>query len=218
MPRNKFNHTDCSKKVCFLCFLKKKTLRNITDKSYLLIRKHLVTDNSLGLLEDSLSWLPSVICTSCLTNLNRLDKDPSTTFKTVDYSSLTPPQEKRNERVTRAEGLETDIPCSCSVCVVGHMDNSGKQYIKYTLQMTKMKDEGAKICSSAVRCEYCLSPIGKGKSHPCTERDRRENINDLISGSSNITKERVLSSQLKEWTEEQGVSRGKEISLSTGGK
>ena len=71
---------------------------------------------------------------------------------------------------------------------------------------------------SAVRCEYCLSPIGKGKSHLCTERDRRENINDLISGSSNITKERVLSSQLKEWTEEQGVSRGKEISLSTRGK
>ena len=50
MPQNKFNHTDCSRKVCFVGFLK-----NITEKLYLLIRKHLVTDISLGFLEDSLS-------------------------------------------------------------------------------------------------------------------------------------------------------------------
>ena len=101
------------------------------------------------------------------------------------------------------------------MCVVGHIDNRGKEHIKYTLQMTQLKDEGATICSSAMRHEYCLCPIEKGKSHPCTERDRRENINVTNQWKLQYHQVESIESQLKEWMEEQGVSRGKEISLST---
>jgi hypothetical protein len=158
MPRDKFTHSDCQKRVCFVCFLKKKTVKNITEITRGLIRKHLFQDKSLKLSENSFLWLPCVICSTCLTYLHRLDKDPSASFQTVDYSSLTSPQIMRAESVTRAEGLETELSCSCSVCHVGHMDNSGKLYVKYKDKMTLGQEEGDRMVEENVtvvsRCEF----------------------------------------------------------------
>ena len=222
MPRDKFTHSDCQKRVCFVCFLKKKTVKNITETTRGLIRKHLFQDKSLKLSEDSFSWLPCVICSTCLTYLHRLDKDPSASFQTVDYSSLTSPQIMRAERVTRTEGLETELSCSCSVCHVGHMDNSGKLYVKYKDKMTLGQEEGDRMVEENVtvvsRCEFCFCPVGKGKPHPCSSSSRRESLDELVKNSSDRTRGRVLSSQLKKLTDERNVPRGQETLLPTGGK
>ena len=133
--------------------------------------------------------------------LHRLEKDPSVSFQTVDYSSLTSPQIMRAERVTRTEGLETELSCSCSVCHVGHMDNSGKLYVKYKDKMTLGQEEGDRMVEVNVtvvsRCEYCFCPVGKGKPHPCSSSSRRESLDELVKNSSDRTRGRVLSSQLK---------------------
>ena len=130
MPRDKFCHSDCQKKVCFICFLKKKTMKNISEATYGMIRRLIVPEISLGLKVEHFSWLPSVICSNCLTSIFRLNKDQSISFTSVDYSEITSPQEMRINRVTRAEGLETEENCSCSVCQVGHMSNIGHKYVK----------------------------------------------------------------------------------------
>ena len=223
MPRDKFTHSDCQRRVCFVCFLKKKTIKNITDTTRELIRKHLFPDKSLQINEDSFAWLPCVICSTCLTYLHRLDKDPSASFQTVDYSSLTSPQIMRVERVTRSEGLETELSCSCSVCLVGHMDNSGKIYVKFKDIMTLEKDGGddrvvEENAVAVTRCEYCFCPVGKGKPHPCSSRSRRESLDELVRNSSDRTRGRVLSTQLKSLTDERNVPRGQETFLPTGGK
>ena len=126
----------------------------------------------------------------------------------------------RSDRITRAEGLETGLSCSCSVCQVGHMSNTGNQYMDFqekilgseVMKTTTMQGNG-----SINVCSYCLCTIGRGKPHPCTRRDRRESLDDLVKESSAKTRGRVLSSQLKDLTGERGVPMGKETLLPTGG-
>ena len=66
-------------------------------------------------------------------------------------------------------------------------------------------------------CSQCLSQIGKGIPHPCTRQDRRDSLSSLVRNSSNKTKGRVLSSQLKEIVEERNVARGEQVMLTTSG-
>ena len=218
MPRDKFSHSDCQRKVCLVCFLKKKTMKNITVSTSEKIRNILLPDKSLGLTEDSLtSWLPTVICSSCLTYLARLTMDPTITFKTVDYSTLTPPQSRRQARVTRTEGIETDLSCSCSVCHVGHMSNTGHKYIKYKEVMAGT-DTAEKVEAGTVMvCSFCFQPVGRGKSHICTKSNKRDSLGNLVKNCSAKTRGRVLSSQLKEYTEDRGIKRGEESLLPTSG-
>ena len=66
-------------------------------------------------------------------------------------------------------------------------------------------------------CGSCLSEYGKGKQHNCDRASRRENLGKLIRQTSERSRSRVVSSQLKEIASERKVEEGENVLLSTGG-
>ena len=137
MPNHKRSHSENRRNVCFIWFKKPKNqLRNISEAFKLLINNHLICDASNNLNEESLSWLPTVICTSCCKSLKVFDCDSSKPLKHIDYSCLTPPQELRAETVTRSS---KDSDCTCSVCSVAQMKNEGNKYQNYKKQIFDLR-------------------------------------------------------------------------------
>ena len=68
-------------------------------------------------------------------------------------------------------------------------------------------------------CNKCWSVWGPGKSHICDRQSKRINVEELVRASSKKTKERIVSSQLKEVFEDKGIStKGGTAILTTGGK
>ena len=186
---------------------------------------YVLTDDTNGLSDMSFSWLPTTLCVSCKKLLDTVAKNPKLALKHVDFASLTPPQVFRGEVVTRSS---LEVECGCSVCEVARMDNVGFKYIKYKMGMSDHKGKTpwletgqessvAKV-ESVVHCSICLSEYGRGKPHSCNPAVRRENLQILIRNSSNKSKQKVLSSQLKEVVGEQGIKRGEETLLVTGGR
>ena len=225
MPNHKKNHEENRKCVCILCFRKPKgQLRNLSDKMRQLFINYVLTDDTNGLSDMSFSWLPTTLCVSCKKLLGIVAKNPKMALKHVDFASLTPPQVFRGEVVTRSS---LEVECGCSVCEVARMDNVGFKYIKYKMGMSDPKgktpwletgEESLAKVGSVVHCRICLSEYGRGKRHSCNPAVRREHLDILIRNSSNKSKQKVLSSQLKEVVGEQGVERGEETLLVTGGK
>ena len=73
--------------------------------------------------------------------------------------------------------------------------------------------------SPQVVCSQCLSSYGPGQKHDCSEKTRRNNLEDLIRLSSTPSKEKIISSQLKEIFREKHVSDNVgTVSLATGGR
>ena len=136
----------------------------------------------------------------------------------MDFESLRPPASYRQSGPVTREQLGR--PCQCSVCEVGR--HSGLTYTNFRTQMsdpvgrppiqTPMAEpKPIKICES------CLSPWGTGQTHKCTRTSKRKNTEQLVRSSSPKTRERIVSSLLKETCKEQGVAEGGSVSLATGG-
>ena len=133
----------------------------------------------------------------------------------MDYSSLVAPVSKPRTRAN------TTSQCTCSVCFVGRL--RGSEYVKYKESMSepvgrpRLYPFPAESQPMTV-CNLCLSAWGPGKNHQCTITNKRENMEELVRSTNSNTRERILSSQLKEVSMEQGASTsGSIVKLTTGG-
>ena len=219
MPHKAKTHYEMQKSVCLVCFKKPKTLRNITPRVESLVK------TSIPLLSnnDEWSWLPTVICGGCYKDLEDVRKDPSCTVKHIDYESLDHPQ-MQHDMVTRSRLQESSplpLQCCCSVCSVGRL--KGGQYLRHKVTVSeppgrpRLKDSPAKPGPMTI-CSVCNCPYGLGHKHQCSRTAKREALEELIRNTSKKSRERVLSSQLKEVFQDQGVSsKGGSVHLATGG-
>lgn len=222
MPTVSSQHSDFQKKVCFCCFTKPQkdsaTFRPITGHIEEQIKDKNLFDQYGTVAWD---WLPTCICEACRKQLS----NPDITMIRRNYNALRPPQPK-----TRAHGRV----CCCSVCYVGRLN--GKDYLAYRAEL--MEAGGARVqpflkgggqgkqaktprevAKPVLVCSLCNGPWSPGIHHPCDKQSRRENIVQLLQKADETTKQRVLSSTLKEVFDAAGASTsGGSVSLATGGK
>ena len=198
----------------------------MSDKVKTLFVSHIISDESNKLSLESLEWLPTVICISCSKNLSQIDTKEKSDLKYVDYSSLIPPQEFRESVVTRNT---KEVDCKCSVCDVARMNLfSYKQYREKMsdppgnhLRLTSENSCGVHYSEDKEQtliCNHCLSSYRRGKSHDCNSPTRRSNLEQMVRESSDTTKKRLLSSQLKEFVDGMGIERGEQTEIATGGR
>lgn len=219
MPNKPKCHAEMQKSVCLMCFRKPKTLRKITPRTLTMFQNLVLSDYGA---KEQWDWLPSVICAGCYSELNRGTENSNYTIKHIDYESLERPPEEIRGAVTRNRMLEeASERCFCSVCKIGRL--SGGSYNEYKVSVSEPtgRPRTKEISSDPgpiTVCSECLNSYGKGLPHNCVKSAKRENLEDLVRASSPKTKERLLSSQLKEHFESKGVStRGGQITLTTGG-
>ena len=117
-----------------------------------------------------------------------------------------------------AQDTSTAPQCFCSVCSVGRQNGGDYNHHKVTVSDPPGRPSLNEKPISLQVCSFCNSQWGSGIKHQCNRTAKRSNLEELIRNSSNKSRERVLSSQLKEIFEVKGVStKGGTVSLSTGG-
>ena len=96
--------------------------------------------------------------------------------------------------VTRAN---EDDNCTCSLCHVWML--IGQDPIKYNLSIKPLpgRPRESPEPSREIVCTLCLSVLGKGKSHICTRKGKKNNVKDMIRSSSPRSKKQIVSSQVK---------------------
>ena len=70
MPNKKKSHSDVQKLICLMCCRKQKNVREISDRFLPSVKEHIKCDYE----EKEWDWLPSVICLSCLPQLQKHEK------------------------------------------------------------------------------------------------------------------------------------------------
>ena len=150
------------------------------------------------------------------------------TMKHVDFSSLSPPARRgkaaalprTREQVSTAANAMAG-PCPCSVCDIGRLH--GRDYTEFKEAVTEPvgrpriyppteEPELIKLC------RLCFNPWGPGKTHECNRESKRDNVEEMVRKTSKRSKERLLSSQLKDVFQDQGASTsGGTVRLTTGG-
>ena len=139
----------------------------------------------------------------------------------MDYDSLDPPV-VLHSMVTRTRLEQGDKEkCSCSVCSIGRL--KAGQYLHHVVTVSehpgrpREKESPVKPGPQTI-CLVCKSAYGPGHKHVCSRATKRESLEELLRNTSEKTKQRVISSQLKEVFHDQGVStQGGTVQLSTGG-
>ena len=155
--------------MCAICWLKPKRLINISNETLDNIR---VFVNESYSLDD---WMPTVICDTCRRRLIDRAANKDVTLHHVDYSNLSSP-------VILTRGRDV---CECSLCVVGRMN-----FIEYTeykkrnsappvgrppsISLSPQREAG-----KLTVCNACMSEIGRGLPHQCSETSLRENTANL---------------------------------------
>ena len=217
MPPAK-KHSDMQKSVCTVCFRKTGRMIPISKKLQITVQEAILP----GYGSDDWAWLPSVICSGCYKELYTFKHDAKHTLKHVDFTSLNPPigHGQPGFPHTRSQQVQAASPCTCSVCYVGRL--SGSDYTSYKNLVTEPVGRPPVHPSTGPEpitvCSKCLAPFGRGKQHVCTREAMRKNKEDLVWNSSDKSKQKIVSSQLKEIFEEAGAStKGGEVKLRTYG-
>ena len=206
MPHSAKTHKEMRASVCVLCFRKPKTLRPLSKTALDLIEKYVFHD----VKADKWSWLPSHICGGCYAELNKTKVDPTHNVKHVEFLSLDPPA-----RTTRSF-----VKCVCSVCTTGRMHGSEYNQHKniFPGPVGRPSSNSKEMPQRITVCSACLSTMAPRVPHQCSRGSKVENLQNLVRESSCRTKEKVITSQLKEVFEEKEISTaGGTVMLSTGG-
>lgn len=217
MPNSAKTHFEMQASVCFLCFRKPKHLRNITPR----LESMLESVMTIPFTSKEWSWLPTKICGGCCSELERVKRNPKHPLKMIDFLSLTHPQTQHSmDTRSRLQSQETTKApqCLCSLCCIGRLNGGAYNHYKVTVSDPPGRPNIEEKPVALQVCSFCNSKLGPGMKHQCNRTAKRSNLEDLVRSSSSKSRERVLSSQLKEVFVVQGVStKGGTVSLSTGG-
>ena len=160
MPYVKKTHHDCRKSVCLLCFKKRKGLQEISEKDREIIESFFVSG-----LNPHDERLPTVLCITCRSMVNKaVSGDVLVSFEVYDYSTL-----KNLKPSTR-----TSSSCDCTVCLIA-TSNPFSPLCPSTVPPTSTTSH-RKTPSPIKICPACLSHIGRGKPHNCSNSNRLDNL------------------------------------------
>ncbi|XP_047129267.1 uncharacterized protein LOC124809287 [Hydra vulgaris] len=122
---------------------------------------------------------PIGICEGCRSTLRRtLDGKEVVMPRLYDFETI---------NVRRpASGLI----CDCIICQVGQLKLNESHPLEKVRKMTTSEEKAVnKNSTSDHRCSKCLSVLGKGISHECTEAKFRENMRFLASNDSTVAQQ-----------------------------
>ena len=164
MPNSKKTHEDCRKTVCIFCL--KKCTRELNNQLINTIETVLQMK-----LDISDSRVPKGICDTCRIALGKKKNGENVSlplmfqFETIKVRSSTREQD-----------------CDCLICQIGHL----KSYEKHPLETSS---EHSQSSSNQKRCSECLSILGKGISHNCSDFSFRENMRKLAMRDSLVSEQ-----------------------------
>ena len=197
-PKKFATHHENLYKVCILCF-KKCNGDKLTD---------LIKGRIFQIKQPTLSFederMPKVICSCCRRKLPQVleGKISSGDLPFYDFSQISLRQE------TREFDLST-IYCNCLIC-----DTARQMGARPKTNVGRPKSESSFIASPiGTRCSKCLSIIGKGIKHDCSEKSLLSNMQKL-SEKHPRTSEVFISSQINKKAEQNQTDT---ISLATKG-
>ena len=157
MPTHAKSHEENRKYVCLLCL--KKSSRPLTAFQAQRICELYSTN-----LDVCDSRVPQGLCESCRTALRRKEEGKEVTLPSLfDFSSI------RLRAETRSQ------VCDCLLCQIAR----SKLQDKHPLEK---QNAGEK--EPSVRCHECLSPLGKGLPHQCSQLQFRQNLQSLAAKDS----------------------------------
>ena len=207
------DHDANKQRICGVCFLKQKSVRQISDADLKNIR-----DTVFGNYhKENWTWLPDVICLTCHRAVfNAAAKKPGSTVNHIDFSQLRAPTAPRPTRDT-TEAQRPD-QCPCTVCWVSRMD-----FNEYRAFEKRMKEPVGRPRiypeeepEPVMICSKCQGEYGRGKPHNnCNASGRKANIVAVINDSDMRSREQMLSEQLRNVMSDQGASTSKGVGTIT---
>ena len=160
----KMKHSKARLKVCLLCFNKaSKEIAKLSSHVHEQISKHIFSDFNVNDPR-----LPSAICNSCQSKLNRVAKGERQ--NTFDLEQLSRNIESLSRVSPRTE------TCSCLICKIAKASGAAARKITH--------EHRSKVGGPAAEpdlvihdlCGRCLSPKYRGCSHSCNQTTLLNNI------------------------------------------
>ena len=200
MPNNPKTHEECRRTVCFLCM--KKCDRQVTE---------FMKERIKALFKQEIDFndpkVPSGICNSCRTNLQKRDSGQINAElpQLYDFQAI---------KIVRRT---TD--CSCLICQIG------RSKFNHTHPSVSSVPSSSQQSSSQTQdrlCSLCLTVIRKGFPHQCTKAAKFDNLKKIVQTDSrageklaaSVIEQKVASPKgTKRLIREQG---GKPLSLTPG--
>ena len=157
--------------MCLLCL--KKCLRQLTTFQADRICQLYKTKINI-----SDSWVTQGLSILCRTTLRRKQEGKEVALSPLlDFKSIQVRPETRSTM------------CYCLICYIGHSKLQEKHPLK---EQTTIEKE------PSVRCSTCLSPLGKGLLHQCSQIKDRENLQSLAAKDAKVAEQitsRVISNK-----------------------
>ena len=192
MPNKAKSHEQWMQLICGVCVRKdKKDLRKINADTLAMIKKHHYENYCL-------SWMPKVLCKSCLNILKVKESGVETNKKLlqINYDEMQRPN-------TQTRACPTSL---CHFCAVGKMN--GGEFMHYQAQMRQKVGHVKKAAPDTITiCDSCKSHLSPGLPHDCTKTSRRENLFELVRESSTGTREIVVSRLIDSLCEDKNVNK-----------
>ena len=190
MPNFAKNHCQSRKCVCILCM--KKSRETITPGAKKRIR---------GLISEEIDFddvrVPQGICTSCRMSLIKRDS----AIQLFDFSSIFVPHFTRS----------SPLSCNCTICKIARSSSKNMKTSRHPLHAKRKKrgrpgtirpkdvqdHQQPASSTSEKHCPQCLSIIGRGKRHRCSDQTLSENVLMLAEKFPKAA-EKLASSVIKE--------------------
>jgi hypothetical protein len=193
------SHEENRKRVCLLCFGKKRIMRQINTCQVSIIEKYFINNYKI----DDVS-LPCALCLTCQKVLSEYGRGISNRkIELLDYS-------KKNTFPRSMTRHNED--CQCDICKIGR-SNAVCRNIPKRKKVGRPSFFGILKNKEKFRlCGQCCSKIGRRKQHVCKETVRNNNLVKMATEcASSKSTEKIVSGLLKN----QESSSSQSIYLST---
>lgn len=161
MPHHQRTHEESRLVICLMCFKKNKSMRKISDSVVKIIKKNFIPE-----FDKAQDHFPLALCGNCTRIVYDCQKNNKTNFpKMHDYTS--------SSRKSQHQLRSLNGKCICEICMAAKKSSLNNK--------TKLQTKRNNFNKPGLRCENCLSKVGKGKIHRCTRRVLYGNAKELMT-------------------------------------
>lgn len=155
------SHEENRRKLCLCCQKKKTDMKLIGNE---MKEKIKILSKNIRFTDDR---LPTSICSTCRLSVYKSVKSTKT-FEFPNYARFT-----HVPKLTRSKGNESMLVCKCTLCDLVRSDSGAIQ--KKGPNSPPKKDE-----TIIKQCTKCLSQVGRGIRHRCTQSQKYKNVRNTI--------------------------------------
>ena len=172
MPNKAKDHSDSRKSVCFLCLQK-------CDRTLSLFVQQRITHIFKQEFNFDDDRIPQGICNGCRSSLQRIDQGSESNKsvpKLFDFTSIT------LKPITRGSEI-----CECLICRIAKLKLNEVHPLAH--KEGASCETGKAVISPSTSeklCGNCLSVIGRGLSHKCSQVTKLDNIKKILETDDKI--------------------------------